>query len=163
MKKNCYDKEDILKCGKGELFSGRIKLPIDEMLMIDRILSITEAGGKYGKGQIIAEFDINPEQWFFKCHFKDDPVMPGCLGLDALWQLTGFYLGWVGLEGAGRALGVSDVKFKKAILPTTKKITYKIDIKKITNRRLKIGLSDGSIEIDNKVIYEAKNLKVGLF
>lgn len=163
MKKNSYTKEDIVKCGNGELFDGRIKLPLDNMSMIDRIISINETGGKYGNGEIIAEFDIHPELWFFKSHFKGDPVMPGCLGLDALWQLTGFYLGWKGLGGKGRALGVRDLKFKEAILPTSKKITYRIEIKKVTDRKLKIGLSDGYVELDGKIIYEAKDLKVGLF
>ncbi len=163
-RKSNYTKEDILAAGEGVLFDGRITLPSDQMSVIDRVISITEDGGKYNKGQVIAEFDIHPELWFFSCHFKGDPVMPGCLGLDALWQLTGFYLGWSGESGKGRALGVKDLKFTEAILPTSKKITYYIDIKKISKRNgIVVALSDGRLELDGRIIYRAKDLKIGLF
>lgn len=163
-RKSNYTKEDILSAGEGVLFDGRITLPADQMSVIDRVVSITEDGGKYNKGQVIAEFDIHPELWFFSCHFKGDPVMPGCLGLDALWQLTGFYLGWSGESGKGRALGVKDLKFTEAILPTSKKITYYIDIKKISKRNgMVVALSDGRLELDGRIIYRAKDLKIGLF
>jgi len=161
--KELYSKEDIIKCGEGKLFEGRIKLPAGNMSMIDRIISIDPEGGSYGQGQLIAEFDITSDLWFFECHFKDDPVMPGCLGLDALWQLTGFYMGWKGMAGVGRALGLKELKLSEPVLPDAGKITYRIDIKKVTNRKLKIGLSDGYVELDGKVIYSAKDLKVGLF
>ena len=131
--------------------------------MMDRIVKITDEGGKFGKGQIIAEFDINPDLWFFKCHFEGDPVMPGCLGLDAMWQLLGFFLGWKGGPGKGRALGVGDVKFSGQILPTAKKVTYTIDIKRLIWRKLIMGIAEGRVAVDGKEIYAADNLKVGLF
>ena len=131
--------------------------------MMDRIIKMTEDGGTHNKGFIEAEFDIKPDLWFFDCHFVNDPVMPGCLGLDAMWQLVGFYLGWLGGEGKGRALGVGEVKFTGQILPTAKKVTYKIDFKRVINRKLIMGIADGEVYVDGKLIYEAKDLKVGLF
>ncbi len=164
LQKNSYDKNDLIACGNGELFGeGNSRLPSDNMLMMDRIVSITEEGGKYGKGEIIAELDITPDLWFFDCHFKGDPVMPGCLGLDAMWQLVGFFLGWSGGPGRGRALGVGEVKFTGQILPTAKKVTYRIDLKRVIKRKLFMGLADGVVEVDGKKIYEATDLKVGLF
>ena len=133
------------------------------MLMMDRINLIAEEGGEFGKGQIIAELDITPDLWFFDCHFPGDPVMPGCLGLDAMWQLVGFFLGWSGGPGKGRALGVGEVKFTGQILPTAKKVTYKIQMKRVVKRRLFMGLADGIVEVDGREIYSAKDLKVGLF
>lgn len=163
MTKTTFNKEEIIQCGNGELFDGRITIPSGNMSVIDRVIDIQPEGGKYGKGLLIAEFDIHPDLWFFDCHFKGDPIMPGCLGLDALWQLTGFFLGWKGEKGKGRALGVKDLKFKEAILPTSKKITYRIEIKKILKRGMIIALSDGYVELDGNIIYEAKDLKIGLF
>lgn len=164
MRKNNYTKEEMEACGDGTLFNGRITLPSGQMSMIDRVISIRDKSGKYGKGEVVAEFDIHPNLWFFDCHFKGDPIMPGCLGLDALWQLTGFYLGWSGEKGKGRALGVKDLKFTEAILPTSKMITYRVEIKKIVKRGdMTLALSDGYVELDGKIIYEAKDLKIGLF
>jgi 3-hydroxyacyl-[acyl-carrier protein] dehydratase/trans-2-decenoyl-[acyl-carrier protein] isomerase len=131
--------------------------------MMDRILMITEEGGEHGKGYIEAELDISPDLWFFACHFPGDPVMPGCLGLDAMWQLVGFFLGWAGGPGRGRALGVGEVKFTGQILPTAKKVTYRIDFKRVIKRKLYMGMADGSVSVDGRVIYTAKDLKVGLF
>ncbi len=159
-----YDTETLLACARGEVFGeGNAQLPAPPMLMMDRIVSITADGGKYGKGFIHAELDISPEQWFFLCHFFGDPVMPGCLGLDAMWQLVGFFLGWSGAQGRGRALGVGEVKFRGQVRPTVKKITYKIDMKRVILRRLILGVGDGTLEADDQVIYTAKDLKVGLF
>lgn len=163
MKKHTFNKEDMIACGEGKLFEGRITLPSGSMSVIDRVTDIQESGGKYGKGYVIAEFDIHPDLWFFDCHFKGDPVMPGCLGLDALWQLTGFFMGWKGESGKGRALGVKELKFKEAIYPSSKKIVYRVEIKKILSRGLKVALADGYVELDGDVIYEAKDLKIGLF
>jgi 3-hydroxyacyl-[acyl-carrier protein] dehydratase/trans-2-decenoyl-[acyl-carrier protein] isomerase len=164
MTKNSFTKQDLVACGRGELFGeGNSQLPVDNMLMIDRIVHISEEGGKYGKGEIIAEFDINPELWFFDCHFKGDPVMPGCLGLDAMWQLVGFFLGWAGGPGKGRALGVGEVKFTGQILPTAKKVTYRIDMTRVIKRKLFMGIAEGSVSVDGREIYTAKELKVGLF
>jgi 3-hydroxyacyl-[acyl-carrier protein] dehydratase/trans-2-decenoyl-[acyl-carrier protein] isomerase len=161
---NSYSKEDLVKAGTGEMFGeGNSQLPSDNMLMMDRIISITDDGGEYGKGEIIAELDISPDLWFFDCHFKGDPVMPGCLGLDAMWQLVGFFLGWSGGPGRGRALGVGEVKFTGQILPTNKKVTYKITLKRVIKRKLFMGIADGEVLVDGKVIYTAKDLKVGLF
>ena len=162
--KNSYTKEDLILCGQGEMFGeGNCRLPSDNMLMMDRIISITDDGGEHGKGQIVAELDIDPSLWFFDCHFKGDPVMPGCLGLDAMWQLVGFYLGWSGGPGLGRALGVGEVKFTGQILPTNKKVTYRLVMKRVIKRKLFMGVADGTVEVDGRVIYEAKDLKVGLF
>ena len=163
-KRESYSKEDLIASGRGELFGqGGPPLPSGNMLMMDRIIKMTEDGGSHNKGFIEAEFDIKPDLWFFDCHFVNDPVMPGCLGLDAMWQLVGFYLGWLGGEGKGRALGVGEVKFTGQILPTAKKVTYKIDFKRVINRKLIMGIADGEVYVDGKLIYEAKDLKVGLF
>ncbi len=156
--------EDLLKCARGEMFGpGNPQLPLPPMLMFDRITKISDVGGSDGKGEIVAEFDIHPDLWFFQCHFQGDPVMPGCLGLDALWQLVGFFLGWAGGQGKGRALGVGEVKFTGMVLPTAKKITYIINLKRVIMRKLIIGVADGVMQVDGKTIYEAKDLKVGLF
>ena len=164
MTKNSFTKQDLVACGRGELFGeGNSQLPVDNMLMIDRVVHISEEGGKYGKGEIIAEFDINPELWFFDCHFKGDPVMPGCLGLDAMWQLVGFFLGWCEGPGKGRALGVGEVKFTGQILPTAKKVTYTINMKRVIKRKLFMGIADGVVSVDGREIYTATDLKVGLF
>ncbi|MCZ4281326.1 3-hydroxyacyl-[acyl-carrier-protein] dehydratase FabA [Kiloniella laminariae] len=163
-RQNSYSYEDILSCGRGELFGpGNAQLPLPPMLMFDRITSITEDGGEHGKGQIIAEYDIKPDLWFFDCHFQGDPVMPGCLGLDAVWQMTGFFLGWIGAPGRGRALGVGEVKLKSMITPSIKKVTYKVDMKRVINRKLVMGVSDGTIMADDEVAFEIKDMKVGLF
>ena len=159
-----FNREELLQCGHGELFGpGNAQLPIGNMLMLDRINLITNEGGSFGKGEIVAELDINPDLWFFECHFPGDPVMPGCLGLDAMWQLLGFFLGWSGHPGHGRALGVGDVKFKGQILPTAKIVTYHIDIRRVLAQKLVLGIADGRIEVDGREIYLAKNLRVGLF
>jgi 3-hydroxyacyl-[acyl-carrier protein] dehydratase/trans-2-decenoyl-[acyl-carrier protein] isomerase len=162
--KNAYDKDELVECGYGHLFGpGNAKLPIDNMLMLDRIVEINADGGEYGKGRIVAELDINPEKWFFHCHFPGDPVMPGCLGLDAMWQLVGFYLGWRGNLGKGRALGCGEVKFTGEILPDSKKVVYDISMSRVIERRLVMGIADGTVAVDGNVIYTAKGLKVGLF
>lgn len=162
--KSSFTREDLLACSRGEMFGpGNSQLPAPNMLMMDRINLIAEEGGEFGKGQIIAELDITPDLWFFDCHFPGDPVMPGCLGLDAMWQLVGFFLGWSGGPGKGRALGVGEVKFTGQILPTAKKVTYKIQMKRVVKRRLFMGLADGVVEVDGREIYSAKDLKVGLF
>jgi 3-hydroxyacyl-[acyl-carrier protein] dehydratase / trans-2-decenoyl-[acyl-carrier protein] isomerase len=156
--------EELLKSGRGELYGpANAQLPLPPMLMMDRITLITDEGGKYGKGQIIAELDIHPDLWFFACHFQGDPVMPGCLGLDAMWQLVGFFLCWMGGPGKGRALGVGEVKFTGQVLPTAKKVTYRLDMKRLIMRKLYMGIADATMEVDGKVIYEATDLRVGLF
>lgn len=161
---NSFTKEELLSCSTGELFGpGNSQLPAPNMLMMDRIVEIHETGGSHDKGYIVAELDITPDLWFFACHFPGDPVMPGCLGLDAMWQLVGFFLGWSGGPGKGRALGVGEVKFKGQVLPTAKKVTYRIDLKRVIKRKLFMGLGDGTVSVDGRVIYEAKDLKVGLF
>jgi 3-hydroxyacyl-[acyl-carrier protein] dehydratase/trans-2-decenoyl-[acyl-carrier protein] isomerase len=161
---NSFTKEELLSCSTGDLFGpGNSQLPAPNMLMMDRIVEIHETGGLHDKGYIVAELDITPDLWFFACHFPGDPVMPGCLGLDAMWQLVGFFLGWSGGPGKGRALGVGEVKFKGQVLPTAKKVTYRIDLKRVIKRKLFMGLGDGTVEVDGRVIYEAKDLKVGLF
>lgn len=162
--KSSYSFEDLIECGEGHLFGpGNAQLPLPPMLMFDRIVKVTTEGGAFDKGQIVAEFDIKESLWFFECHFKGDPVMPGCLGLDAMWQLLGFYLGWIGGKGSGRALGLGELKFTGQILPSTKLVRYVIDLKRVINRKLVLGIADGRVEADGKVIYEAKDLKVGLF
>jgi len=162
--KNSFSKEEILQCGHGELFGeGNAQLPLPPMLMFDRITHISEEGGEHGKGQIIAELDINADLWFFGCHFEGDPVMPGCLGLDSMWQLVGFFLGWKGGPGRGRALGAGEVKFTGQVTPKNKKVTYRIDLKRVIMRKLIMGIADASMEVDGKVIYTAKDLRVGLF
>lgn len=161
---NQYSKEALLACARGELFGeGNAQLPLPNMLMVDRIVEINDHGGKYGKGEIIAELDINPDLWFFACHFEGDPVMPGCLGLDAMWQLVGFYLGWSGGLGRGRALGCGEAKFTGQVLPTHKKITYHIHIKRTIMRQLVLGIADAVMSVDGKEIYTGHDLKVGLF
>ena len=163
-KKSSYTFEDLIECAKGRLFGpGNAQLPLPPMLMLDRIVKIAETGGQFGKGEIVAELDIKPELWFFDCHFIGDPVMPGCLGLDAMWQLVGFFLGWSGAPGRGRALGVGEVKFTGQVTPAVKKIVYKIDLKRVIMRKLVLGIADGVMEADGQVIYEAKDLRVGLF
>ncbi len=160
---NSYSYEELIQCGNGELFGpGNAQLPQPPMLMFDRITHISDEGGEFGKGEIIAELDVNPDLWFFACHFNEDPVMPGCLGLDAMWQLIGFHLGWLGGPGRGRALGGS-IKFTGQVLPTAKKVTYRINLKRVIARKLYMGIGDATMEVDGKVIYEAKDLKVGLF
>ena len=165
MKKNSFDYNDLINCGNGGLFGpGNANLPLPPMLMFDRISEINEDKGDFKKGLIKAELDIKDDLWFFNCHFKEDPVMPGCLGLDAMWQLIGFYLGWLGDPGKGRALGVSTVKFTGEVLKSVKKITYKIDIKKImAPSGTTVGLANGLVLADGKKIYSADSLKVGLF
>ena len=165
MKKNSYSYDDLITCGKGELFGpGNAKLPLPPMLMFDRITEINDDGGNFNKGSLTAELDIKKDLWFFDCHFKEDPVMPGCLGLDAMWQLVGFYLGWIGNPGKGRALGVGTVKFTGEILKTVKLVTYKINMKKIMSPGgTTVGLANGIVLADDKKIYSADSLKVGLF
>ncbi len=159
-----FEKDELLKCGHGEMFgAGNAQLPVGNMLMIDRITNISVDGGEFGKGEIIAELDINPDLWFFDCHFPGDPVMPGCLGLDAMWQLVGFFLGWKGNKGRGRALGSGEVKFTGQILPTAKKVTFRITLKRVIERKLVMGIADGSVCVDGREIYTATDLRVGLF
>lgn len=159
-----YSYEELLACGRGELFGpGNAQLPLPPMLMFDRIVSIGEDGGAHGKGHVQAELDVRPDLWFFPCHFKGDPVMPGCLGVDALWQMVGFFLGWLGQPGRGRALGVGEVKFADQVLPTHKTVRYGVDFKRVFKSKLVLGIADGWLEADGRRIYEAKDLRVGLF
>lgn len=161
---NSFTKEELITCGEGNLFGpGNAQLPKDNMLMVDRVATINNDGGQFGKGEIIAELDINPDLWFFACHFEGDPVMPGCLGLDAMWQLVGFYLAWRGNPGRGRALGAGEIKFTGQILPTAKTVTYHIELKRVIERKLVMGIADGTVSVDGKPIYQAKDLRVGLF
>jgi 3-hydroxyacyl-[acyl-carrier protein] dehydratase/trans-2-decenoyl-[acyl-carrier protein] isomerase len=159
-----YDYEDLLACARGELFGAKnAQLPAPPMLMMDRITAISRDGGKHGKGYIEAELDIRRDHWFFACHFLGDPVMPGCLGLDAMWQMVGFFLGWTGAPGKGRALGVGDVRFTGQVTPEVKRVVYKIDLKRVILRKLIMGVADGVLEADGKPIYAADDLRVGLF
>lgn len=163
-KRGAYDYDQLLNCGHGGLFGpGNAQLPLPPMLMFDRITQINDDGGAYGKGQVVADLDVKDDQWFFACHFEGDPVMPGCLGLDAMWQLVGFFLGWTGAPGKGRALGVGEVKFTGQVTPDVKHVRYVIDIKRLINRRLVLGLADGEVFADDNSIYKAKDLRVGLF
>ncbi|HLY04442.1 MAG TPA: 3-hydroxyacyl-[acyl-carrier-protein] dehydratase FabA [Rhizomicrobium sp.] len=159
-----FDLQGLLACARGELFGeGNAKLPLPPLLMFDRITRISERGGSQDKGEIEAELEVRPDLWFFKYHFQNDPVMPGCLGVDAMWQLVGFFLGWLGGLGRGRALGVGEVKFSGMVLPSAKLVSYYIDLKRVIMRRLVLGIADGIMKVDGKVIYEAKDLRVGLF
>jgi 3-hydroxyacyl-[acyl-carrier protein] dehydratase/trans-2-decenoyl-[acyl-carrier protein] isomerase len=162
--KSSYSKDELVACGMGELFGpGNAQLPLDNMLMLDRIKHISSEGGEYSKGEIVAELDINPDLWFFDCHFRGDPVMPGCLGLDAMWQLVGFFLGWRGNPGRGRALAAGEIKFTGQILPSASKVIYNINIKRVIERKLVMGIADGTVSVDDRQIYFAKDLRVGLF
>lgn len=163
-KKSNYGYEDLLECAHGRLFGpGNARLPLPPLLMLDRITQITDKGGKYGKGELIAEQDIKPDLWFFKYHFESDPIMPGAFGLDAMWQLLGFFLGWTGAPGAGRALGVGEVRFSGQILPAVKKLIYHLDIKRVVARQVVLGIADGTVTADGQLTYEAKDMRVGLF
>ena len=163
-RQSSFDYEEILSCARGEMFGeGNAQLPLPPMLMLHRITNADETGGPHAKGCIRAEFDITDDLWFFPCHFLGDPVMPGCLGLDALWQLTGFYLGWLGEPGKGRAIATGEVKFKGMITPKTKLVEYGIDFKRVMRGRLVLGIADGWVKADGEVVFTANDLKVGLF
>ena len=166
-RRTSFEYDDLLACGRGELFGpGNAQLPLPPMLMFDRISSVTETGGQHGKGQIAAELNVAGNSrldWFFRCHFEGDPVMPGCLGLDALWQLTGFNLGWRGMQGRGRALGVGEVKFTGMVTPVVKLIEYTVNFTRVIDRKLKLGIADGEMRADGALIYTAADMKVGLF
>ncbi len=164
LKKTSYTREELLQCGRGKLFGpGNAQLPLPPMLMFDRIVDITADGGAFGKGKIVAELDVTPGLWFFGCHFHGDPVMPGCLGVDALWQLVGFFLGWLDAPGRGRALGVGEVTFKGQVTPDMKLVRYSVDMKRIVRRKIVMGVADAQMEVDGRVIYTAKSLRVGMF
>lgn len=163
-RQNSYDYDELIRAGRGEFFGkSNGRLPAPQMLMLDRMPLITSDTGKYGKGEIKAELDINPDLWFFECHFEGDPVMPGCLGLDAMWQLVGFHLVWSGYEGRGRALGSGKVKFFGQVLPKSKLVTYQIDIKRVISRKLTLAIADATMSVDGREIYSAEDLRVGLF
>ena len=162
-RQQAYEYEELLACGRGELFGpGNPQLPLPPMLMFDRITQVSETGGAFGKGQIVAEMDVKPDLWFFPCHFQGDPVMPGCLGLDALWQLLGFYLGWIGGEGRGRALGVGEVKLTGMVTPEVRKLEYVVDLKRVIKRKLILGIGEGHLKADGNQVYSASSLRVGL-
>lgn len=164
MRKSSFSRDDLLACGHGEMFGpGNARLPLPNMLMMDRVIKITDEGGEFGKGEIIAEFDINPDLWFFGCHFEGDPVMPGCLGVDAMWQLLGFWLAWRGNPGRGRALGSGEIKFFGQVLPIHKKVTYHLQIKRVVERKLVVGIADAKMYVDGREIYSAQDLRCGLF
>lgn len=159
-----YGYEDLLACARGEVFGpGNAQLPLPPMLMFDRITRISEDGGEHGKGEVRAELDIRPDLWFFPCHFKGDPVMPGCLGLDAMWQMLGFFLGWLGAPGRGRALSVGEVKFSGMVVPSVKLVEYGVDLKRVIRRKLVLGIADGWLKADGETIFKAQDLRVGLF
>lgn len=161
---NSFSYSDLLECAHGRLFGpGNAQLPLPPMLMFDRITRISETGGASGKGEVVAEFDIKPDLWFFQCHFENDPVMPGCLGMDALWQLLGFTLGWLGGPGSGRAISVGEVKFSGQVLPTAKLLSYHLDLKRVIMRKLFMGIADGRVDCDGETVFEAKDIRVGLF
>jgi 3-hydroxyacyl-[acyl-carrier protein] dehydratase/trans-2-decenoyl-[acyl-carrier protein] isomerase len=162
-RRNSFEFEDLLACGRGEMFPEGPQLPMPPMLMFDRISELSETGGEYGKGLVRATLQVKPDLWFFPCHFKGDPVMPGCLGLDALWQLLGFFLGWLGSSGKGRALGLGELKFSGQVLPTMKNVVYGLEIKRVMRSKLVLGIADGWLSADGSVIYKALDLKVGLF
>ena len=159
-----YSRDELLISGTVGIFGpGNAKLPSPNMLMFDRITRIDDTGGRFRKGEIIAEIDVAPDLWFFDCHFNGDPVMPGCLGLDAMWQLIGFWLAWTGADGRGRALGVGEVKFQGQVLPENRLVRYRVEMKRIIQRKLVMGIGDGSMDVDGRTIYQARNLRVGLF
>ena len=161
---NSYQQAELQACGHGQMFgNGNAQLPLPPMLMFDRITHISDKGGAYGRGEVIAELDINPELWFFTCHFEGDPVMPGCLGVDALWQLVGFFLGWKGGAGHGRALGSGEIRFTGQVTPDCKLVRYQLSLKRVVMRKLFMGIADGQVEADGKIIYTGKDLRVGLF
>ena len=161
-RRNSFEFDDLLACGRGEMFPEGPQLPLPPMLMFDRISEMAEAGGDYGKGLVRATLEVKPDLWFFPCHFKGDPVMPGCLGLDALWQLLGFFLGWLGSSGKGRALGLGELKFSGQVMPNVRKIVYNVDIKRVMRLKLWLGIADGWLSADGEIIYRAKDLRVGL-
>ncbi|MHA1525190.1 MAG: 3-hydroxyacyl-[acyl-carrier-protein] dehydratase FabA [Alphaproteobacteria bacterium] len=159
-----FDYEELLGCARGELFGpGNAQLPLPPMLMFDRISHVCAKGGDHGKGHIVAELDVNPDLWFFPCHFKGDPVMPGCLGLDSMWQLLGFFLGWLGAPGRGRALSVGEVKLRGMVLPTVKKVVYEVHLKRVIQRQLTLGIGDGTLKADGETLFTVKDLRAGLF
>ncbi len=163
-RKGSFSKEDLIECGHGRLFGpGNAQLPLPPMLMFDRITQIGDQGGSHGRGSVTAELDIHPDLWFFQCHFEGDPVMPGCLGLDAMWQLVGFFLGWYGGLGQGRALGAREIKFSGQVTPDKRLVTYRIDLKRVITRKLVMGIADATLECDGVLIYTANDLRVGLF
>ena len=163
-RKSSYSLAELIECGHGRLFGpGNARLPLPPMLMFDRILRISEEGGAFGKGEVVAELDVQPDLWFFKCHFEGDPVMPGCLGLDAMWQMLGFFLGWRGLPGKGRAIGSGPVKLSGEVTPASKKVTFRLDIKRLVKRKLALAIADGMVTVDGQTIYQAEDLRVGVF